>query len=430
MNLDRTKQPQIRDLDKIGVPFPERNLLPNGIPLYIIRAGDQDVVRLDLVFKGGSWHQTQNLQALFTNRMLREGTRSYTSADIAEKLDYYGAWLELSSSMEYAYITLYSLNKYFQETLAIIESIIKEPVFPEKELSRVAETNLQQFQVNKTKVDYMAHRSMLIALFGEEHPCGELLVEEDYQSLHPEVLKSFYETHYMSCNCHIYISGKVTPTIIDCIEKTFGQEIFGGGKFILKEPNAHIEVTPEKRIFTECPDSMQSAIKLATHSLTRMHPDYNKFRVLLTLFGGYFGSRLMTNIREDKGYTYGISAGMIFYPDSSLFAVTTETDNEFVDPLISEVYYEIDRLHHELVSEEELALVKNYMLGEMVRSYESAFSLSDAWMFIQTTGLPDDFFEHALQAIKETTSQDINKLACRYLRKESIKEIIAGKKKS
>ena len=130
--MDRTIQPEIRDLENLMVTLPMRTTLPNGIPLSVIKAGEQDVVRMDILFAGGRWQQTQKLQALFTNRMLREGSRKYAASEIAEKLDYYGAWLELSSSSEYAYITLYSLNKYFAETLEILESIIKEPLFPEK----------------------------------------------------------------------------------------------------------------------------------------------------------------------------------------------------------------------------------------------------------------------------------------------------------
>lgn len=113
--------------------------------------------------------------------------------------------------------------------------------------------------------------------------------------------------------------------------------------------------------------------KMGYTTITREHPDYLKLRVLMTVFGGYFGSRLMSNIREEKGYTYGISAGIMFYPDSGLLIVSTETDNEYVEPLIQEVYHEIDRLHQEVVPVEELSMVRNYMLGEMCRSYESAF---------------------------------------------------------
>ena len=159
-------------------------------------------------------------------------------------------------------------------------------------------------------------------------------------------------------------------------------------------------------------------------------PDYLKARVMVTLFGGYFGSRLMSNIREDKGYTYGISAGIMPYPDSGLLVVNAETANEFVEPLIKEVYHEIDRLQNDLVPAEELAMVKNYMLGDMCRSYESAFSLADAWIFIHTSGLPDSYVRDAVEAVKTITPVEIRELASRYLCKETLKEIVSGKKMS
>ena len=193
--MDRTIQPEIQDLENLIVTLPMRTTLPNGIPLAVIKAGEQDVVRMDILFAGGRWQQTQKLQALFTNRMLREGSLKYTASEIAEKLDYYGAWLELSSSSEYAYITLYSLNKYFAETLEILESIIKEPLFPEKELNTVLDVNIQQYLVNSSKVDFLAQRSLLTALYGNEHPCGRLTEEKDYRLITPDVLREFYDEY-------------------------------------------------------------------------------------------------------------------------------------------------------------------------------------------------------------------------------------------
>ena len=388
--INRSLQPEIQDLDNLTVPLPRRTTLSNGIPLAIIDAGEQDVVRMDILFAGGRWQQAHKLQALFTNRMLREGSRKYTAADIAEKLDYYGAWLELSSSSEYAYITLYSLNKYFAETLEIIESILKEPTFPEKELNTVLDANIQQFLVNSSKVDFLAQRSLLKTLYGPGHPCGRLIEETDYRLVTPDMLREFYNEYYHSDNCAVFLSG----------------------------------------IFTEQDDALQSAVKLGTVTIPRQHPDYLKLRVLMTLFGGYFGSRLMSNIREDKGYTYGISAGTMFYPDSGILLISTETDNEYVEPLIREIYHEIDKLHTGTVSEAELSMVRNYMLGEMCRNYESPFSLADAWMFIHTSGLDDAYFTRSLQAVKEVTPEEIRELANRYLCKETLKEVIAGKKLS
>lgn len=430
MNLNRTHQPEIRQLDSIDILRPERRVLPNGTPLSIIRAGEQDVIRMDILFKAGAYREAQKLQALFTHRILREGSRKYTSSDIAEKLDYYGAWLELSNSLEYAYLTLYSLSKYFAETLEIIESIVKEPVFPQHELDTIIESNVQQHLVNRTKVDFIAHRALLTGLFGTQNPCGRFATEEDYRRITPDVLESFYKQYYHTGNCAIYLSGKVTEDIIYRVEQAFGIHAFGMPATPKAEKGYPVIPTPDKRIFIEREESMQSSVKLGGFGIGRSHPDYLKFRVLITLLGGYFGSRLMSNIREEKGYTYGISMGTLPYPDAALMVISTETDNQYVEPLIGEVYKEIDKLQQEVVSEEELRIVKNYMVGEMSRSYESPFSLSDAWMFIYTSQLDDDYYERSLEAIKTVTANELLDLARLYICKESLKEVIAGKKMS
>lgn len=427
--MNRTIQPVIQKLTNFNIQEPVRTTLPNGVPFTVIDAGDQEVIRIDILFSGGRWHQSQKLQALFTNRMLREGTRKYSAAAIAEKLDYYGSWLELSSSAEHAYITLYSLNKYVSQTLDIIESMIKEPLFPEKELHTVLDMNVQQYLVNISKVDFLAQRSMMQALYGEQHPCGSMATEADYRAISGDVLRAFYAEHYHSLNCSIFLSGRVTENVLKKVEEVFGTS-FGDCQQKTLSKTYTFSSAPEKRIFIEREDALQSAVRLGSTTIARQHPDFHKMKVLITLFGGYFGSRLMSNIREDKGYTYGISAGVSSYPESSLLVISTEADNEYVEPLINEIYFEIDKMHQELVPEEELSMVRNYMLGEMCRNYESPFSLSDAWIFIYTNGLEDTYFTHSLQALNEITPEEIRQLAQRYLCKETLKEVIAGKKMS
>lgn len=425
-NLNRNIPPPVLPQDNIDIQRPMLLTMRNKVPLYIINAGSQDVVRMDILFKGGNWYQTHKLQALFTNRMLREGTKRYTAKEIAEKLDYYGAWLELSSSLEYAYISLYSLNKYFSQTLDIIHSIIREPVFPEKELSTVIETNLQQFRINSSKVDFIAHRKLLTSVFGEEYPCGRLAAEEDYKAINTEWLREFHEHYYHSGNCSIYLSGKVTSDIIKQVEAAWGEHDFGKTNLTVPVLEFPIHTISEKRIYIERQDAQQTSLRLGQLAIPRQHPDHLKLRVLITLFGGYFGSRLMSNIREDKGYTYGISAGLFFYPGTGLMVISTEAGNDFVENVIQEVYHEIDRLQNEKVNETELLLVKNYMKGEMARNYESPFSLADAWSFIHTSGLSDDYFGKAFLSIDETTPDDLLYLAGKYMNKENLKEIIVG----
>ena len=420
--------PPVRPFGKLDIVRPERCLMKNGMPLNVIRAGNQDVVRLDLLIGGGQWHQIQPLQAMFTNRMLREGTESMTSTQIAEKLDYYGAWLELSSSVNYGFVTLYSLNKYFPYTLAVVADMLLHPLFPEKELSVVTEANKQQFLVNNTRVEAISRKYLNRSLFGSSHPFGHFTEAEDYDRIQVDTLKSFYQDYYHSGNCSVYVSGNVTPEIIHCIEDNLGNHVWGKVRVM---PPLQI-VTPrkssEKHVFVERADALQSSLKMGDFVMDRKHPDFLKTRVLVTLFGGYFGSRLMSNIREDKGYTYGIGAGIVNYPGTGVLAITTEADNHYVDAIISEVYKEMDKLQTDLVSDEELDMVKNYMLGDWCRSYEGPFSLSDAWIYVHTAGLDDDFFTESLESIQRVTREEIRTLAQRYFCKENLIEVVAGKK--
>lgn len=426
--LDRTTPPPIRQLSEFSITRPDRRTMKNGMPLNIIHAGTEDVVRFDLLIGGGQWNQEQPLQAMFANRMLREGAGNLTSSQIAERLDYYGAWLELSSSMNYGFITLYSLNKYFARTLAVISEMIKAPTFPAKELSVVADTNKQQFLVNSTRVEMIARKQLNTALFGPEHPFGRYAVAEDYDRITPEVLRSFYRKYYHSGNCSVYISGKVTSEIIRCIEDNLGSGQWGEVTEKAKTTLVPPVTTKEKRIFIEREDALQSSLKMGCFVMDRHHPDFLKARVMVTLFGGYFGSRLMSNIREDKGYTYGIGAGIVSYPGTGILTVSTEAANEYVNSIITEVYREMDKLCNDLVPQEELEMVKNYMLGDLCRSYEGPFSLSDAWIYIETAGLDERFFIRSLDAIRGITREEIRILAQKYFCKENLIEVIAGKK--
>lgn len=426
--LDRTQCPVINPLTDFDIQQPEREIMPNGVSLNILRAGNEEVLRMDILIGAGTWHQTLPLQVLFTNRMLREGTLHLTSAEIAERLDFYGAWMELSTSMNCNFLTLYSLNKFFPQSLAILSAMMKEATFPEEEMKVTVESNRQQFIVNSTKVDVMARKEFNKAIFGESHPCGRHAVLEDYDQLKTQHLREFYRHYYHSENCSIYLSGYVTEAVLNQIRKEFGSAPWG-------EPSLCEPLTPlptpafeGRRIHIEHPTAVQSSVRLGCPLMDRSHPDFSGMKVLTTVLGGYFGSRLMSNIREEKGYTYGISAGIASYPFQGYLAIGTETANEYVEPCIREVKNEIRRLQEERISEQELTMVKNYMMGEMCRSYEGPFSLSDAWIFVETAGLEKNFFLTHAKKIRSVTADELRDLAIKYFRPDDMLEVVAGKK--
>jgi predicted Zn-dependent peptidase len=426
--IDRTQQPAIRELEDFSLVRPERRTLRNGITLNVIEAGTEEVVRVDFVIGGGQIDQQQPLQALFTNRMLREGSRQFNSAQIAERLDYYGAWLDLSSSINCCFVTLYSLNKYFDQTLAVVADMLKHPTYPERELALVVDNNRQQFKVNNARVEVLARKAFNRAFFGCGHAFGRYAELPDYDRITADVLREYYRAHYCSDNCTLYVSGRVSPKVIRALERELGDAPWGENHGRPELRMTAPMTVAERRIHVERPDGLQSAVRMGGFMMDRLHPDYLKAKVMVTLLGGYFGSRLMKNIREDKGYTYGIMAGIVNYPGISLLNIGTETGNEYVEPVIAETYREIDRLQQERVGEEELQMVRNYLLGEVCRSYEGPFSLSEAWIYADTGLLGDDYFDRTLEAIRGCTAGDIQRLAQAWLPKGGMKEVVAGKK--
>ena len=428
MELDRITPPKTRPITELNIPYPEERILKNGIPLRMMKTGTEEVVRLDIIVNGGRLATRQPFLSLLTNRMLREGSQHYTSSVIAEKLDYYGASLELSMSLKKEFVTLYSINKYFPQTLAVVADMVKHPTFPEQELKTVLEMNKQQFRVMENKVDTISRKVMNQALFGAKHPMGYYAKVDDFDQLNIHSIKAYYRDHYYSNNTTIFLSGNVTQEIIQCIENQLGEEPWGIDRPKFEAKPFRVSTSKEKLFFVEKPDAIQSSLKMGYLTIGRNHPDYAKLRVLVVLLGGYFGSRLMKNIRERKGYTYGIDSTLMSIPKKSVFQVSTEADNQYVPAIIKETKKQLDRLCTVKVGQAELNMVKNYMLGDFCRSFEGPFSLSDAWIYIETNGLDMNFYQRLVEAIRTVSRDDILRLAQIYLCKENLIEVVTGEK--
>ena len=376
--LDRLTPPPIRPLVYLDLPQIKRMVMPNGAKFALLgNTVQEDIFRLDILINGGLWRQDMPLQSTFTNKMLGEGTQHMSSKDISEHLDRYGAWLTYNSGVSANSIHLFSLNKYAKETLDVLDKIIKEPAFP-----------LSEFQI---------------------------------------MVEDFYIRYYHSKNSSLYLSGHPDERVRCLVESKFGERLWGFDYTTVQMVPIPPVPSKEKNIFIEVLDAIQSAVRIGSLTIRQNHPDYIKLSVLVTLLGGYFGSRLMSNIREDKGYTYGIGSGLISYPYESLFVVATQCDAKYVNPLIQEVYKEIDNLCENLVSQRELDMVKSYMLGELTRRYEG-LGLSDAFIFAEVSGFEDDFMQKQVDSIRSTTMQDIQDMAKKYLQPESLKVVVAGKK--
>lgn len=416
--LDRTLPPSVQ-----SVPFvfrkPIVQRLSNGIPLNIIDAADIDAVRIDFVLGAGQWQQVQKLQALFTCRMLREGCRGYSASAFAERMDFYGAWLELSVAMNRTFVTLYTLRKFFDYTIALLREMLLEPTFSEEQLKTIRENNKAQFMVNMQKGEVRAMRALRHSIYGNGHPCGMQTESEDYDKLHTGVLKDFYNQYYGSKNCAIYLSGSIDDGVLTQVESLFGAEEWGSSLGV-EEREYHIVPTQERHITILQPNAVQSSIRMGCLLMDIRDEDYLSMRVLTTLFGGYFGSRLMKNVREEKGYTYHISADLVTNTPQVMMMIGSEALADKSDEIIDEVYSEMRRLQNEQVGEDELCKVRNYMTGEICRNYEGAFALTDAYIFMEHLGLPQNHIEQTLEAIRATDAVRLQQLAQQYLDPEAL----------
>ena len=405
--------------------------------LYVLRSDTLDAVRLDIVVGAGQGHQDKLLQALFTNRLLREGTRHHTSAELAEKLDYYGAWLELTVSVHHSYLTLYTLKRYACETFALVGEMLHEPLFPEERLRIISANNKSQYLVNRQRADVIARRLFNRAVYGDNHPCGRFAEEKDFDAITRDDLLRFFTAYYRPDNCNIYLAGNVDDHLIEAAKKSLSltpsqgggtlaeaQLSFGQNTLSLTSPS--LGGGRGEALIHHLPSAVQASIRMGGLLMDVASDDYYRMRVVSTILGGYFGSRLMKSIREDKGYTYSISADMLTNTRQVLFVVSSEALADKGEVIADEVRQHCRRLAEERVPDDELTMVRNYMIGEICRNYEGAFSLIDAYIYIHTLGLPLEHISRTIDTVRSIDAETIRRTAAQWLDADRFHTVIVA----
>ncbi|HRQ51583.1 MAG TPA: pitrilysin family protein, partial [Agriterribacter sp.] len=333
-------------------PF-RKFVLHNGVAVYAIDAGVEEVVQLELVFNAGNWYEHKNLVASATNHMLKNGTSQKNAFHINEHFEYYGSYLNRACYNETATLSLHSLTKHLHELLPVMQELITDSTMPETELDIYRQNMKQKLEVNLKKCDFVSNRLIDEYLFGINHPYGRYSSTIAYNALQAEQLRRFYDQYYVNGHCTIFVAGKMPHNIEWLLNENFGSLPLN--KVQLPEIVHPVEPAAEKkyRIINDR-EGIQGAIRIASHFPGRHHPHFTKAQVLNTLFGGYFGSRLMSNIREDKGYTYGIHSYMQNHIQQTAWMISTEAGKAVCEATISEVYKEMQALRENPVTEEEL----------------------------------------------------------------------------
>jgi predicted Zn-dependent peptidase len=425
MILDRTHAPYIKDAVDFDIQIKPYQLytLDNGVKVYAFEGGSQEVMLLDIVFLAGNSYETKNWVAPATNYLLKNGTSTKSAFEVNDAFEFYGAFLNRSCFNETATISLHSLTKHFTKVIPVVSEIIADAVFPENELAIYAKNQIQQLTLNLKKGDFIANRFIDEYLFGIDHPYGKYSTEESYNQLTRDDLVSFYNKYYKEGECIVFMAGKF-PSNIESILNQYIGSLPLNSKVIETPAHPIVSATNKKYSVVNDPSSVQGSIRIARHFPNRHHPDFAAAQVLNNIFGGFFGSRLMSNIREDKGYTYGIHSYLQNHIQQSAWMVSTDAGKDVCRATIDEVYKEMSILRNDLVDIDELNLVKNYMLGSLLGDLDGPFQIIGRWKSYILNGLTEDYFYNTIQTVRSIQPEQIKELANKYLQDDDFYELV------
>jgi predicted Zn-dependent peptidase len=424
--MDRRFAPEINPITNFSITRAKKLDLPNGIPFYYINSGTGDLIKIEWMFAAGNWYQSEPLIAFAVNNMLVEGTVNYASAHIIRSIEYYGASIGYSIDKDNAFVSVIVMRKHLAQVLPLMEELIKNAIFPENELELFKQKHKQQYFIEQSKLNTLARTNHSQLLFGDNHPYGYKIKSTDFDAISRPAILDFYKNYYHSLNCKIIASGKIDETDIQSISAYFGNTSWGTTKINIAPVFPSITNGGQK-MFIEKADAVQNAIRIGKVVFNKTHSDYAAMSVLNCILGGYFGSRLMKKIREEKGYTYGINSLYVSLVRGGFLVIVSEVGSDNTRDALTDIYTEIELLRCELVPDEELQRVKNYMMGELVRMFDGPFAQAENLISLLEYDMDYEHFSEIIQSIKEITPAHIRALAYEHLNPESMSEVVVGK---
>lgn len=428
--LDRKKTPQIKSISKINYQKPTIHTINNGIKLYTFHSNDFPIIKVDIIFKAGVEYQSEKFHAAFANSLIKEAPIGMNSDDVSEIFDYYGSVVDGFVGNKTAGLRLFVPLSFFDEVFPVFASLLVNPSIPESEFEILKNKQYQFIQNNLKVTKYLANRCLNSELFGVNNPRGYVIEPDDVFNIKLDNIRNFISKYYCSSNCYIIVSGAIGNKILLTIDKCFGSvdSKLNWNKNSYEEESMYPKIESlEEFKFIEVKDAVQSTICIGKNLGKLNDKDLIDISILNTVFGGYFGSRLMKNIREDKGYTYGIGSFIVEYSDIACLKITSDVGGDVTKNAVSEVFKELESLCKKLVPNSELDLVRSFMLGEIISAFDGVINTSEVWEKIISTDKNKDHINLQIDRIKSITPNEIKKLANKFLSNQGFHTVVAGK---
>jgi zinc protease len=418
--LDRKTPPPFVHTTSFDLLHPVKKKLPNGVELFFVSGGSQEVIKIELVFPAGRWYESVPGAAYFTGNLLSKGTAKKSSFEIAQTFDRFGAHLEVQPGLDFVSISVYGLTKYFTPVFDLLLELMREASFPEKELEQHKSIFIQNLKINEEKTSFLASKAFRKKLFGDLHPYGIELEVDDVQKIKQDDLKAHYSRLFN--NLKVFVSGKIDSATEYRILDSFAS--FSNGNLNGKSVAASGSKSFHERIAKE--GSVQASVRMGKKSVIRTHPDYASAIFVSHILGGYFGSRLMKNIREEKGLTYGIYASLHPLQHDAYLAIGTDVDKENIDITLDEIRKELKTLRTERINAEELNVAKNHFIGSFQAEITTPFAHADKIKTISLSDLGHDFYQNLILKIDAMTEDDILEISEKHFHESSFSDISVG----
>ncbi len=415
--------PVIYPITKILTPAVVQYQSHSNIPVYEIRKDKCGVVLVDIVFQAGRPQEAAKMVAASCAAMLREGAGKFSAQGLSEEVDFMGATISTRASLDFITIKGICLRKHLTKMLEIIGAILSEPHFNESEWIHFKEKNKERLKVQLAKTDIISYREITQSMYGFDHPYGYNSTPELYDAIGTEELRHHHKDFITASNCQLFIAGDISDKDRPTIDKLC-QRILAGGKSAGTTVQIRANTTPSKLRIKAA--SNQTSIRLGRMACTRHHPDFDGLNYICNILGGYFGSRLIARLREEKGLTYSIYCLL----DTQLYdgdiMISTEVANENVTLCLEEIYREIEILKNDLVKDEELEHVNNYMMGNYLNLFDGPFNSIRAIKSLALAQIPLDDLDSLIKSSLAFDAYQVRDMSQKYFDRNDFWEVIVG----
>lgn len=419
--MNRKAAPILKPIDHISFVKPSVKELTANCEWVCINDSSDPTISLTLYFDAATITD-ELLVASSTVNLLLSGNQTRKSTQIQEEIAHLGGIISMNVSKEYSSMSIFCLSENFDAIMEIVYREINEATFPKSEIEDWSRDAKQSYLVNSEKVGVLASRLASHYLYKNDERYSRIVRSiEDYDRLSSEILRAYHQEFILKGLKRVVCVGNLN----DKLSEKWGSK--------LKIWSSERQVTLLDKVqneagyfYKEKEGAVQSALRIYLPFHNRTHNDFSGVLILQTILGGYFGSRLMSNIREDKGYTYGINSGISELMKVAYLYIVTDVKKEAREATLVEVKKEIERLRTELIPDEELDLVRNFLLGELLKAADGTDAVMNLFMSVHPFGLTLDFFNEYMNTIRTISAQQLKELAIKYLDMERATIVYVG----